>query len=363
MLYKKRLVDRLERYKEEGKLVSQTHEILPLSIWNYSTGTQYKKDWDEITLMCRGLVINNETGEIIARPLPKFFNYEEEPEKVPWITSNYVWIQEKVDGSYFQLFNYKGEWISTSRGSFTSEMCKKGMEIVKSKYNLSRFNTNYNYIGEVIYPENRICVDYKGLQDVIFLSVTKPEKEFMFGPARKHLEEIGVKRDSIIKSEIFYNFNETLYRNLKDKNEKNKEGYVLRFYPSNHRVKIKFKEYVRLHAIMTNTTSYSIWKYNKECGKVPETVLEEIPDELYDWIKELELNLKAEYEAIEFIYKTKCKELKSKFKTKKDFALNIRHVSKFSRSMLFSMYEDKDYSEIIWNAIKPKFEKPFSNER
>jgi len=71
------LLETLEKYYKEGWLIKQTHPELPLTIWNYSQTTQYEGKWDEVTLMCRGLVTYNETGEIVARPFKKFFNLEE----------------------------------------------------------------------------------------------------------------------------------------------------------------------------------------------------------------------------------------------------------------------------------------------
>jgi RNA ligase len=62
----KNLLETLERYYNEGWLIKQTHPELPLTIWNYSQTTQYAGKWDEVTLMARGLVTDNQTGEIVG---------------------------------------------------------------------------------------------------------------------------------------------------------------------------------------------------------------------------------------------------------------------------------------------------------
>lgn len=36
------------------------------SIYNYGIDVQFKKLWTPLTRMCRGLVVNNKTGEILA---------------------------------------------------------------------------------------------------------------------------------------------------------------------------------------------------------------------------------------------------------------------------------------------------------
>jgi hypothetical protein len=54
----------LQSYLEKGLLYNQVHPTLDLTIWNYTENVQYQGLWDEITLMCRGLVTNSD-GKII----------------------------------------------------------------------------------------------------------------------------------------------------------------------------------------------------------------------------------------------------------------------------------------------------------
>ena len=160
----------LDRYVSEGWLISQRHPTLPLLIYNYSQKTQYEGHWDEVTLACRGLIVNSSTGKVIVRPFPKFFNYEEVQDQVPWRGSDYVYVQEKMDGSLGILFYYGEtmEWVLATRGSFTSAQAVRGMEILRSKYTLDAFEKSVAYLVEIIYPENRIVVDY-GKEKITFL--------------------------------------------------------------------------------------------------------------------------------------------------------------------------------------------------
>ena len=87
-------------------LYKQVHPTLPLTIWNYSEKVQYEGLWNDITLMCRGLVTDDE-GNIVARPFKKFFNLDE-GKHTP--TSEFD-VYMKLDGSLGILFNYKGEWV------------------------------------------------------------------------------------------------------------------------------------------------------------------------------------------------------------------------------------------------------------
>ena len=119
----------LIQYEEEGWIRSQSHPTLPLRILNYTQKTQYESHWDEVTLNCRGLIIDSEY-KVIVQPFGKFFNYEEieNQRKIP-LSGDYVYVQDKMDGSLGILFWYESEWIMATRGSFTSDQAIRGLEI------------------------------------------------------------------------------------------------------------------------------------------------------------------------------------------------------------------------------------------
>ena len=181
------MIEEIKKYVEQGWLISQRHPRLPLTIYNYSRSTQYAEKWDEVTLMCRGLVLDDD-GNIVARPFKKFFNYEElKPEEIP---NEEFEVFEKLDGSLGILFNYKGEWILASRGSFTSDQAIRGGEILK-KYRYDRLIEGFTYLFEIIYPENRIVCQYD-YEDLILLSVidNKDGYELKLHDSSIHLQGI-----------------------------------------------------------------------------------------------------------------------------------------------------------------------------
>ena len=99
-------------------MVKNDHPTLPISIYNYSRTCQYENKWDEITKMCRGLILDQE-GNVIAKGFNKFFNMEEhQPEEIP---NEPFEVFEKLDGSLGILFWYQGKWILATKGSFTSD--------------------------------------------------------------------------------------------------------------------------------------------------------------------------------------------------------------------------------------------------
>lgn len=135
----------LNKYHNEGLLYKQIHPTLPLTIWNYTEEVQYNNKWDELTLSARGLV-TDEFGTIVARPFKKFFNMEE-GKHTP--TQDFE-VFEKVDGSLGIVFNYKGEWLIATRGSFTSDQAIKGKEML-DKYPVEKLDKNKTYLFEIIY--------------------------------------------------------------------------------------------------------------------------------------------------------------------------------------------------------------------
>jgi len=360
-------LETLHKYHEDGWLIKQSHPTLPLTIWNYSPATQYEGKWDEVTLRCRGLITEDITERILIQPFNKFFNYEEVSNEVPWESSEYVYVQDKMDGSLGILFNYKNQWIMATRGSFTSEQAVRGLEILKENYILDTFEPSVAYICEIIYPENRIVVDYGSKKKIVFLGVVLNrfwnwnaggDDELHWTTAYAYFKMSGIKKSDIVKTEqVFNGLGPDMYNLLKSKNTDNAEGFVLRFHPSNTRVKIKFEEYVRLHRIVTGVSTTTIWETLSNCGSF-EGILANTPDEFNNWIRATRDELEKAFKLIEDEYHQIFKViLKSTGANERkgfaELAKQYRHPS-----ILFNMLDGKDYKSIIWKAIKPVYAKP-----
>jgi len=348
----------LEQYSRTGHLFKQNHRSLPLSIWNYTPEVQYGQKWDNITLQCRGLVTDDE-GNVVARPFKKFLNIEEEKHT----PTEYFDVFEKMDGSLGILFNYEGNWVFASRGSFTSDQSVKGRELLE-KYNYQRLDPEYTYLFEIIYPENRIVCSYD-FEDVVLLGMihteTGYEVDIHLGNDndirfKNLIQNIGlnvVKKYDGVKD----------YRVLKEMVENNAEGFVVLF-SNGDRMKVKGEEYIRLHKIMTNISTTGVWEMLSLGGNINE-YLKDVPDEFYRKVKEYADNLKYAY----FQVSEHCGKAHDHFRygkygdrevepTKKEFA---EYVMKYShppyRAVMFAMWDGKPYEKIIWNILKPDFKK------
>ena len=360
------MTEKLEDYHKRGLLYKQSHRKLPLVIWNYTERVQYESLWDETTLMCRGLITDAD-GKVVVKPMNKFFNYEEVADKalIPW-DDQYVYVQDKEDGSMLILFHYAGEWVTATRGSFSSDQAIKGLEILRKRYDLEWFNKSVAYIGEVIYPENRIVVDHGSEEKVVFLTAVPNNAvseetethELNWTTAKAFFHSSGIKEEDIVSTEQHNIFGEGLIKSLKEMNAKNKEGFVLRFFPSNYRVKVKFEDYIRLHRIITCVSNVSIWECLKD-SKPLDDILVDVPDEFYGWVKKTETKLNYQYACLAREYKNIMILIKSidEVKDRKTFAYYAKRYK--HSAILFRMLDGKPYADLIWNAIRPKFSKPF----
>ena len=339
----------LHKYESEGLLFSQKHPSLPLTIWNYSDKVQYEGLWDETLLQCRGLVTDDE-GNVVARPFKKFFNMEE-GKHIP--TSDFD-VYDKMDGSLGILFNYKGEWVFATRGSFTSDQAVKGFEML-NKYDYSKLHKDYTYLFEIIFDDNRIVVKYP-FEDLVLLGIihTETGNEVDLFNERNDIRfknlilNIGlriVKKYDGIKD----------YTTLKGMIQDNEEGFVVRFSNGN-RMKIKGEEYLRLHKIMTNLSTTVVWEVLSSGGNM-EDLLKDVPDEFYDKIKEYVKDLAIRFDNIRKDYIQYYTDIVFKvgIEDRKSFAVEARRYN--HPSILFNLLDGKDINSIIWRIIKPEFKK------
>ena len=119
-------LDGLDHLVDEGYITRRKHPSEDLFILNYTPKTQYEGFWNDVTLSCRGLIVDS-AGTIRARCFRKFFNYEEVFHEVSTRTSSsmHFKVYDKVDGSLGILYWVGDEPFIATRGSFESEQAKR----------------------------------------------------------------------------------------------------------------------------------------------------------------------------------------------------------------------------------------------
>lgn len=339
----------LQQLIAEDYIKVQKHPTAPLYIYNYTPKAQYDRLWNELTLACRGLILD-ENYNIVARPFGKFFNLGEMENQV--IPNEPFEVFEKLDGSLGILYWHEDKPFIASRGSFSSEQALMATDMLHTQYAhvIPQLDPTKTYLFEIIYPENRIVVDYGTERKLVLLAVIDTQTGIDVVET-KHLASDIMKMQNtgfdIVKR---YDGLNDLHL-LKTLEEENKEGFVVRFQ-SGYRLKVKFEEYQRIHRIVTGVSSVSIWEYLK-AGQDLTPILEKVPDEFYDWVKEIHAQLLAQFGEIEAICKADFRILE----TRKDTALYFQTCR--YPAVLFKMFDQKPYDEVIWKQLRPVFQKPF----
>jgi RNA ligase len=337
----------LRENEQQGLITCRAHPVLDLLIWNYTTKCQYEHAWDEITLQARGLITTAD-GTIIGKSFNKFFNAEEHQEPLPLEPFT---VTEKMDGSLIIATTYQNALIVATRGSFASEQAGKAREIIQKRYSTFHFLPDFTYLFEVIYPQNRIVVDYGVMEDLVLLAMIHTEtgaecdlqspllKNAWPFPLVKHYDGI------------------TDFTELKALEQANHEGFVIRF-ESGLRVKIKIAEYVRLHRLLTQCTARTIWELLKT-GQSFDAFLDRVPDEFYAWVKQIREGLEGQYRSIEASCKLMVEQVKDLPTRKEQAAIVTKHAY---RSIVFSMLDNKNYGEAIWKLLYPEATRPFRQD-
>lgn len=343
----------LREREEKGLIRVQQHPTLPLLIWNYTETCQFSKAWDEWTLQARGLITDLE-GNVVARPFKKFFNYEEHQGTLP---SEAPEIIEKMDGSLGIMFWYDGAWHFATRGSFTSDQAIHAREILRSKYNdlqKSPWPITHTHLFEIIYPANRIVIDYKGADELVHLGSILVEE------GRESSDFLVLTGCPFRTPARFPNADwrsDTLKQLV---TPDNREGFVLR-WPDGFRLKFKFEEYKRLHRIMTGTSTLTIWEFIRD-GKSLDELINKTPDEFHAWVKDTYDQIANEMVMIRTIVERQVAwiEIYKKPKDRKEWADIIKTMS--FPDLMFQALDKRDLRPSIVKKVRPIHSKPFSQE-
>jgi len=273
-------IKQIEPYVAKKLITKRHHPDYPeLVIFNYTDKCAIEGAWDYITMTCRGLIMNEETGEVIARPFPKFFNHNQR--EAPEVNQNEdKVIMEKYDGSLGILFFYDGLAHIATRGSFESEQAIWATEWIRYNHPevISELSKDITFLFEIIYPENRIVLnyDFSGLVCIGAIQIA----------TGKNMDVIY--RKGLLKMKVVETFEK-----MQDSRE-NKEGYVVFYKQSNQWLKYKHDEYVKLHKVVTGLSEKGIWETLRD-KKSLDSLLDGMPDEFHDWATGVSNKIMTDY--------------------------------------------------------------------
>lgn len=348
--------DQLHNELDAKRVKEQSHPEFPfLKILNYTDSVSWDNAWNDVNMQCRGLIYSTlDNLAVYARPFPKFFNHDQEQAPV-FQTDDRLYVTDKLDGSLGILYTRPdGLPAIATRGSFASEQALWATEFYRKVFH-GQWNPDpaYTYMFEIIYPGNRIVVDYDGLEDLVLLGAVEIKSGTQLTPSKASLTG-GIWPGN--SAEVHFQ-DATLAEVLAHPPRDNREGFVLHHLASNRRVKLKYEDYKLLHKYLTNTTARHVHEVLAS-GQDPAEVFAAAPDEFHDWLKDVVANLEAEYARVENDVNWQYSLILTSFDneaesfTRKDFALKAKE-SKYS-GMLFKMYDGRTIHDDIWKMVRPE---------
>lgn len=244
------------KYVNQGYISRKEHpENSNVVILNYTEKTVFERKWNDVTLQCRGLIINEATGEVLARPFSKFFNYGEPSGLNILIPQSQPEITIKHDGSLAIMYRLNGKIRWCTRGSFLSDQAKIAQEIWDQKYSyLEHIIPNaFTLMCEIIHPLTRVVVDYNGLEDLILIGIIDRFEGLDYN--HQELSHFGGLLNMPVTEKVGGKIEDIL--NKAKTLTHNEEGFVLSWDspdPKNpfaiYRLKVKGDKYLEVHRII-----------------------------------------------------------------------------------------------------------------
>jgi RNA ligase len=248
------LIDPLDlKLAVEVKDVStQRHPTLPLTIYNYTTQCQFRRNWTPTTRLTRGLIVRDD-GVVVARSFPKFFTYGD-PLAPSIGPDDLVGVTDKVDGSLGIVYPTPAGPAVATKASFQSEQAVHATKIWWERYKDVLIPVGVTPLVEIVYPSNRVVVDYHGMDDLVLLGGMDIDTGWF---VRADRMAAWMSWPGPVAEQFGYT---TFAEVVAAPPREGKEGLVVQLVDG-ERVKIKQDDYLALHRILTEVTTRRIWEF------------------------------------------------------------------------------------------------------
>ena len=310
-------------------------------IFNYTHRAQKKGEWNDFERVCRGLILNAKTGGLIAMGFPKFFNWMEGGRNTK---SHVLEVTEKMDGSLGLMYWDGNESKIATRGSFTGEHAIMATEILKSKHKdlYDKFwSEEVTLLFEIVYPDNRIVVDYGDTEDIILIGAmgtTSMDDRTWF----PYLTRLAARYS--LMTPRYYAFNSwRAIMDAKDKLGNNQEGFVARFADGS-RFKFKGDIYTQMHRTLSYLTPKHILEHYVD-GTLDSVMLildESQQSDVMDIVDSIEEFVTLTTDRVRQSYAAAPKE------SRKEFAIWVMENCKSDSSYMFRMLDGPSIRELCY---------------
>jgi RNA ligase len=347
---------------DAGYVKIRQHPTAPFSIANYTAAAQYAHHWSNVTTKTRGLIYNSETLEIIARPWSKFWNVDQAETPTPPKGAAMI-RSEKMDGSLGVLYRLTDGTLGiATRGSFMSDQAIHATHWLSEHLSAEAdrgvvldqlWDPTRTFLFEIVFPENRIVVNYGDLDALVLLDVIDNETGLSDLTAFDELEW-PLKADKVLVPGGFY---DTIFSDIPEGNE----GFVLYWPHTGVRAKVKAARYIELHKLVFGLSEKSVWQQVAD-GKSVDEIKDGLPDELYEFVDKTYDKLRTKQLARMEEIQVAWEEVSAGDKdgipvmlTRKEFALRAvkyKDLSKF----LFKVLDGaptETIAEMVWQELKP----------
>jgi RNA ligase len=183
---------------------------------------------------------------------------------------------KKYDGSFAIHYQYKDKDYIATKGSFSSEQAQWATKWFREHIRSSEMLKTHTYLFEMIYPENKIVVDYGDTEDLVLLGVINKEtgEEMSYAALKEEGKRIGA---TVAEAKEFNSLDE-LYAHCKGL-PATEEGFVVNFH-NGLKVKIKGDEYCKIHRILAHMTPLAFWNaWDLEEKDIPKGFMVVMPEE------------------------------------------------------------------------------------
>lgn len=335
----------LGQMMDEGYVQVRYHPDYPYAIYCYTKQAMFDREWNDVTKVCRGLIVNEDTGEILARPFKKFFNFGE-PDAPVFGQTDWVTVYDKIDGSLGIAYDTPDGPAIATKGSFTSDQAVKATELLRTKYPSYFHDDVHTDLFEIVYPENRIVLDYGDEESLRYLGSVDIEDgdDYWNGLLMKIW---GIPRNTSLQNGPFFQLE-------LDLNRPNAEGFVLLNNDTGDRIKMKQEDYLELHKVMTGLNERQLWEW-LNAGFTPTEVMKKIPEEMHDWARPIVGKIILDrYHVVKSVGEA-YRYHKAQAVDRKDFALRIKDYPSLDKGVMFCWLDGQNEraNELVWKAVKP----------
>lgn len=254
----------VQRYLRDGKTVEDLgrelaikayrHPSLPLIGFKYNMLESPKAH--DVVRDCRGIVLEEHTWDVVAKPFRRFFNAGEDNRAFARFNWDGFTATTKEDGSLILLYHYRDRWHVNTSGSFGLGECGDSGQTWRQLFwstsgiDVRNLDPSSTYIFEMWTPHNKVIRSYPGPFTSLLSMFHAPTLvEATVAEADAAAIRLGVPRPDHHR---FNSMDEVLaHVRRMEASDKTWEGLVIRD-DSDERHKVKSGTYVALHHLLEN---------------------------------------------------------------------------------------------------------------